>query len=271
MEIAEKLEKKKKMQAEFEAQMEMEEQEEEYPDEVEMQQEVPEGKRKSKVVVKKKGCCAAICPSKPECLVRLSNKLEVLAEHPFFEKFIIILILINTACLASEFYDSPDWINSLLDMMNLFFTVVFAMEMIIKMSGFGFRKYYSDKFNIFDCFIVIMSYVELLMPGDNSSLSVLRAFRLLRIFKIIKSWDSLRILLSTVLDSMTAITNLGVLIMLFLFISALLMKQFYQGELIDDEWEVSRYSYSTTGSALINVFILLTGEAWTDQMIIVMV
>jgi len=70
---------------------------------------------------------------------------------------------------------------------------------------------------------------------------------------------------------MTAITNLGVLIMLFLFISALLMKQFYQGELIDDEGEVSRYSYSTTGSALINVFILLTGEAWTDQMIIVMV
>jgi hypothetical protein len=106
---------------------------------------------------------------------------------------------------------------------------VFLGEMILKLIGFGCKKYASDGFNIFDCFIVIMSLVELAMPGDDSSLSVLRAFRLLRIFKIIKSWKSLRILLSTVLDSLTAITNLGVLIILYLFISALLTKQFYSG------------------------------------------
>ena len=96
--------------------------------------------------------------------------------------------------------------------------------MIVKLIAYGFREYVKEGFNIFDAFIVIMSYVELLSPGEDSSLSVLRAFRLLRIFKIIKSWDSLRILLSTVLDSLTAITNLGVLIVLYLFISALLTK-----------------------------------------------
>jgi hypothetical protein len=69
-----------------------------------------------------------------------------------------------------------------------------------------------------------MSYVELFMPGENSSLSVLRAFRLLRIFKIVKSWESLRVLLSTVLESIIAITNLAVLIVLYLFIFALLTK-----------------------------------------------
>ena len=107
---------------------------------------------------------------------------------------------------------------------NLFFTVIFAIEMLMKLTALGCREYIKDGFNVFDMFIVIMSYVELAMPGEASSLSVLRAFRLLRIFKIIKSWDSLRILLSTVLDSLTAITNLGVLIVLYLFISALLTK-----------------------------------------------
>jgi len=96
--------------------------------------------------------------------------------------------------------------------------------MILKLFGYGIAKYISDGFNVFDCFIVIMSFVEMFLPGGDSSLSVLRAFRLLRIFKIIKSWESLRILLSTVLSSLTAITNLGVLIGLFLFISALLTK-----------------------------------------------
>ena len=135
-----------------------------------------------------------------------------------------MLILINTLFLASEHYDPPVWLVKLSEIANLFFTVVFLIEMIMKLTGFGCKKYLQDNFNIFDAFIVTMSYVELFMPGDASSLSVLRAFRLLRIFKIIKSWESLRILLSTVLDSLTAITNLGVLIVLYLFISALLTK-----------------------------------------------
>ena len=112
-----------------------------------------------------------------------------------------------------------------------------------------------------------MSYVELFMPGDASSLSVLRAFRLLRIFKIIKSWESLRILLSTVLDSLTAITNLGVLIVLYLFISALLTKQFYSEPLLDMDGAESRYNFGSTTQALVTVFIVLTGENWNEIMI----
>ena len=96
--------------------------------------------------------------------------------------------------------------------------------MILKIIGLGFKDYFSQGFNVFDAFIVIMSYVDLFSPGEDSSLSVLRAFRLLRIFKIIKSWTSLRKLLKTVLESLQAITNLGVLIILYLFIAALLCK-----------------------------------------------
>jgi hypothetical protein len=64
--------------------------------------------------------------------------------------------------------------------------------MLMKMFAMGLSTYLSEGFNCFDSFIVIMSYVELLLPGENSSLSVLRAFRLLRIFKIVKSWESLK-------------------------------------------------------------------------------
>lgn len=134
--------------------------------------------------------------------------------------------------------------------------------MVVKIFGYGVKKYIKDGFNIFDCFIVIMSFIEMSLPGQDSSLSVLRAFRLLRIFKIIKSWDSLRLLLSTVLSSLTAITNLGVLIALFLFISALLTKQFFAEELYNSDGEVSRYNFGSTGDALITIFIILTGENW---------
>lgn len=139
--------------------------------------------------------------------------------------------------------------------------------MILKLFGYGIAKYISDGFNVFDCFIVIMSFVEMFLPGGDSSLSVLRAFRLLRIFKIIKSWESLRILLSTVLSSLTAITNLGVLIGLFLFISALLTKQFFAEDIYGSDGEKSRYSFGSTGDALITIFIILTGENWNQIMV----
>lgn len=183
------------------------------------------------------------------------------------ERVIIVLIMLNTFLMASEHYQSPDWLNTISDIANLFFTFIFALEMVVKMVGFGLKKYASDSFNLFDCFIVIMSLVELVIPGEGSQLSVLRAFRLLRIFKIIKSWDSLRILLSTVLDSLTAITNLGVLIILYLFISALLTKQFFSEPLLDGDGNPSRYSFGSTGSALVSMFIILTGENWNEIMI----
>lgn len=116
-----------------------------------------------------------------------------------------------------------------------------------------------------------MSYVELVVPkseGDGGGLGMLKTFRLLRIFKIIKSWESLKTLLSTVFDSLQAITNLGILICLFLFIFSLLCKQFFNQPLMDGE-DPARYTFTNTGVALVTMFIILTGENWNEVMILV--
>ena len=46
--------------------------------------------------------------------------------------------------------------------------------MIFKLLGLGFKEYGNDKFNIFDAFIVLMSYVDALMPAGNEKLKVLK-------------------------------------------------------------------------------------------------
>jgi hypothetical protein len=60
-----------------------------------------------------------------------------------------------------------------------------------------------------------------------------------------------------------------VLILLFLFIFALLCKQFFSEPLLDDGGEVSRYSFGDTYTALVTMFIILTGENWNEVMILV--
>lgn len=55
--------------------------------------------------------------------------------------------------------------------------------------------------------------------------------------------------------------------MLYLFIASLLGKQFFPGNLYDEDGEVSRYNFSTTVSSFITIFVILTGEEWNQIMI----
>jgi len=81
----------------------------------------------------------------------------------------------------------------ILEAFNFFFNAVFLIEMIFKLLGLGFKGYFADKFNSFDCLIVVFSVLDmtllsLIQDGGGGAFSALRAFRLLRIFKLAKSW-----------------------------------------------------------------------------------
>ena len=77
--------------------------------------------------------------------------------------------------------------------LNYIFTAIFALEMIIKLIGLHPRGYAQDSFNIFDGVVVIISLVEVVMElakveGGSGGLAVLRSFRLVRVFKLARSW-----------------------------------------------------------------------------------
>ena len=118
-----------------------------------------------------------------------------MVESRWFNIVIISLILVNTVFLALEHHNMPKGLSDFLEVGNLVLTIVFAGEMILKMIGLGLREYFRDGFNIFDCLIVCIGLFEMLNIVDSEGITVLRTFRLLRIFKIVKSWTTLRKLL----------------------------------------------------------------------------
>ena len=74
--------------------------------------------------------------------------------------------------------------------------------MILKLIGLGIKGYCKDRFNIFDGVIVILSTIEVIMfysgsggPTSGGAISAFRAFRLLRMIKLARSWTGLRLLL----------------------------------------------------------------------------
>lgn len=77
--------------------------------------------------------------------------------------------------------------NNNLAAANLFFVILFSMEMFLKMYSLGFNTYTTSQFNRFDCFVVISSIIEFILVYFQVmkplGVSVLRSARLLRIFK----------------------------------------------------------------------------------------
>ena len=74
--------------------------------------------------------------------------------------------------------------------------------MLLKMYVYGLKEYAKSKFNIFDAFVVILSLIDIIIhtilevqntKGEvqeegGAAVPAMRAFRLLRIFKLAKSW-----------------------------------------------------------------------------------
>ena len=114
----------------------------------------------------------------------------------WFTIFINIVIIVNTACLSLDSYPINQPLMDEIEKLNLYFLLIFSVEMAIKVYGMGPKTYIRDFYNILDSTIVILSIVDVSITGyppkpGKDPLSSFRFFRLLRIFKLARSWDKL--------------------------------------------------------------------------------
>ena len=168
-----------------------------------------------------------------------------LVESPKFGLAITFCIILNTACLACDQHPMDPDFEANLEMFNFVFTIVFVVEMLLKVPGLGIRRYLSDSFNIFDCIVVLVSIVEsvtsppsFIKKSDSSAgggISALRSFRLFRIFKLARQWDAMRQLLDLIVKTAFQMGNFMILFCIFVYIYALLGMQFFAGRMHFDE------------------------------------
>ncbi|EJW85992.1 voltage-dependent L-type calcium channel alpha-1 subunit isoform c [Wuchereria bancrofti] len=194
-----------------------------------------------------------------------------LVKSQTFYWLVIVLVLLNTLVLTTEHYKQEPWLDHFQTVANLFFVILFSMEMILKMYSLGLTTYTTSQFNRFDCFVVISSIVEFVLVYFDLmkplGVSVLRSARLLRIFKVTKYWTSLRNLVSSLLNSLRSIMSLLLLLFLFIVIFALLGMQVFGGKFNFNPMNPKpRANFDTFIQALLTVFQILTGEDWNTVM-----
>ena len=245
-------------------------------------------------------------PDKP-VVVELTPKQKMYVDfgnavedpNGMFANSVTLLIVINTFVLALDMYPaSPDYVLAL-DWMNDILSWIFALEMVVKISLLGFARYRADTFNLFDAFVVVMSFAEY-MPGTDklggSAFTVLRSFRLFRIFKLARKWTAMHRLLALIYSTLIEVSYFLLLVILFIFIYAMIGVQFFANRMrFDDDgysipiggtsprtgqtWyditkeyadlggvEVPRANFDTTLMAFVTVYQILSGENWNAVM-----
>ncbi|XP_008944849.1 PREDICTED: voltage-dependent L-type calcium channel subunit alpha-1S-like, partial [Merops nubicus] len=66
-------------------------------------------------------------------------------------------------CLGMQHYNQSPEMNHVSDILNVAFTVLFTLEMILKLMAFKAKGYFGDPWNVFDFLIVIGSIIDVIL------------------------------------------------------------------------------------------------------------
>ncbi|KAF7642977.1 hypothetical protein LDENG_00247090 [Lucifuga dentata] len=201
--------------------------------------------------------------------LRIKNAVKAIVMDPFADLIITICIVLNTLFMAMEHYPMTNTFNSVLKVGNLVFTITFTSEMVLKIIALDPFYYFQERWNIFDGIIVILSLIECSLP--DGGFSFMRSFRLLRVFKLAKSWPTLNTLIKIIGNSVGALGNLTLVLAIIVFIFAVVGMQLFgssykeNGNKISDNCKLPRWHMNDFFHSFLIVFRVLCGE-WIETM-----
>ncbi|XP_067906860.1 voltage-dependent L-type calcium channel subunit alpha-1C isoform X2 [Heterodontus francisci] len=202
-------------------------------------------------------------------------KVWYVVNSTYFEYLMFVLILLNTICLAMQHYGQSPTFSQAMDVLNMLFTGLFTVEMILKLIAFKPRGYFSDPWNVFDFLIVIGSIIDVILSeinnsDENSRISItfFRLFRVMRLVKLLSRGEGIRTLLWTFIKSFQALPYVALLIVMLFFIYAVIGMQVFGKIAMTDGSAINRNNnFQTFPQAVLLLFRCATGEAWQEIML----
>ena len=187
-----------------------------------------------------------------------------------FENLIIFFIACNSIILGLNDYtwdrkqleiqSEMPFMNQLNEKSEIFFTTVFTLEACIKIMSLGFifskNSYLRDPWNWLDFMVVVTGLAQKLPSMQN--MSMLRTFRLFRPLKTLSNVPSMKLMVTTLFNSFSLLSNILILDMLFIFIFAIFGHAMWEGVLsyrcrqtkfpVNKDWKVVESDHRICGA-----------------------
>lgn len=204
---------------------------------------------------------------------KLMRRVFRIINHTKFELFIMLIIVLNILLMALSYEGSSDNYNLVLKYINWTFSGIFLGEMILKIIGYGPRRYWANGWNRFDAFVVLASIFDILTDILQQSFfsfirigpqlaRVFRVLRVSRLLKLVKQFEGLQKILNTLVFTLPSLLNVGALLFLVYFIYSILatyiFKDIVGGQRINNTYA----NFLDFSTAIVTLFRCSTGEDW---------
>lgn len=141
-----------------------------------------------------------------------------------FDAFIACCITLSTILMSLRYYTMTFKYQTNIEIGSGALTLVYNLEAVIKIMALE-QEYFQDSWNRFDLFIVLTSDCAIIMDLFAKFYPVLRVYsliintiRILRVFRLIRVSEQLRILIDSLIVILPSISNVLSLIGLMFFI-----------------------------------------------------
>jgi len=218
-------------------------------------------------------------PRQPKALKRrsLSNNhpvqlyLRAFCEHRWFDSMMMMLIVLNVMLLAVQYYNQPQYWTDLCSLGMEILSWTFFVEMVVKIAGLGYRDYFRNAWNRFDCAIVVLTTLLPLLgtlgvPMPN--LRVLRIVRILRATRILRTLKGVNTLIGALISSVPECSAVLAVIMIITYVYAIMGMYLFGG--IDYETQMTTLgAYANFSSFPVSMLMMIrcmTGEGYNAIM-----
>ncbi|EIW66778.1 hypothetical protein TREMEDRAFT_40774 [Tremella mesenterica DSM 1558] len=203
------------------------------------------------------------------CYERATNK------HGYWTRAFTGLYYIHIFLLMTEDFSNNILNDVALDWVFLLFSLIYAIDILVRFYGLGFKSFRANGWNLFDVIVVTGSFATTIpalraasrgLPGDQVNIQLQKLFLVSIALKLVQRISSLNQLFKTSVASLPAIGNLFLLwATLFIFFSILYLEVFGLTKQGDNSG--SRFqNYYSFGNTLIMLAFMSTGEGWNGYM-----
>jgi voltage-gated sodium channel len=177
--------------------------------------------------------------------------LQVLTESWLFKSFILACIIANAATLGIEanFGERNPWHEEIRQLDSIFLAI-FTLELILEFLAQGFRRYVRNGWNLFDVFVVGISYLSL------SSFSALRTLRVLRVLRLFSGVPQLRRVVEALLQATPGILAAVMVLSIVFYIGSVMATTLFG--------ESHPELFGDLGASALTLFQLTQFDGWGD-------
>lgn len=179
------------------------------------------------------------------------TKLTELVEAPLFVNVITGLILLNAVTLGLETYPVDGaLLDAAIPLLDTIIVSIFVIELILKMVAYG-PRFFRGGWNWFDLIIVSIS----LFP-DAGAFTVLRAMRILRVFRLFSVAPEMRKVVEALMKAIPGMGAILAVLALIFYVSAVMATKLFGS---------TEPMFETLGASAFTLFQVMTLEGWAME------